>query len=67
MANTDGSESFNKDYIGQAKCVYEDTVGDMDYLFVEVIFLFYVVDEYLGNAKNNNMLNASSWSKRFHA
>jgi hypothetical protein len=67
MANTDGSESFSKDFIGTATCVYEDTIGDMDYLFVEVIVLFYVVNEYLGNEKHHNMHNAPSWTKRFHA
>ena len=28
-------ESFSKDCVGHAEVVYEDTVGDMDYLFVE--------------------------------
>lgn len=41
MANTDGTESFTKDMVGLAKLVYEDTVGDMDYLFVEVFIFFY--------------------------
>lgn len=35
MANPDGTESFDSDLLGEAKVVYEDTVGDMDYLFVE--------------------------------
>lgn len=35
LANTDGTESYTKDLIGHAKCVYEDTVGDMDYLFID--------------------------------
>ena len=36
MANDDGTEGFDPNCIGQAKVVYEDTVGDMDYLFIEV-------------------------------
>ena len=41
LANTDGTESFGKELIGHAKCVYEDTVGDMDYLFIDVSLYFY--------------------------
>ncbi len=36
MANPDGTESFSSDYLGSAKEVFEDTVGDMDYIFVKV-------------------------------
>ena len=37
MADEDGEggESFSKDFVGEAEVVYEDTVGDMDYLFIE--------------------------------
>merc|ERR1719183_295359 len=35
MANDDGTENFDPECIGEAKVVYEDTVGDMDYLFIE--------------------------------
>ena len=46
MATDDGSggESFEKSLVGHAGVVYEDTVGDMDYLFIEVsIWIFIVV------------------------
>ena len=36
MANPDGTESFAPELLGEAELVYEDTVGDMDYLFIEV-------------------------------
>ena len=62
MANTDGTESFTKDMVGLAKLVYEDTVGDMDYLFVEVFIFFYDLNV-LGNVIQNNMLITSSWTK----
>ena len=37
MADDDGEggESFSEDNVGNAGVVYEDTVGDMDYLFIE--------------------------------
>ena len=38
MANEEGEEEFSADSVGSAKLVYEDTVGDMDYLFIEVRF-----------------------------
>ncbi len=46
MATDDesGEESFEKSLVGNAGVVYEDTVGDMDYLFIEVsIWIFIVV------------------------
>jgi len=40
MANDDGEggEGFDESLVGHAGVVYEDTVGDMDYLFIEVFF-----------------------------
>jgi T-complex protein 1 subunit alpha len=35
LANDDGTESFDEENVGYAETVYEDTVGDMDYLFIE--------------------------------
>ncbi len=35
LANPDGTESFDSECLGSAKEVYEDTVGDMDYIFVK--------------------------------
>lgn len=35
MSNEDGSDSFDEENVGFAKVVYEDTVGDMDYLFIK--------------------------------
>lgn len=35
LANDDGTESFDEENVGHCECVYEDTVGDMDYLFIE--------------------------------
>jgi len=34
MANTDGTEGFSADNLGDALEAYEDTVGDMDYFFI---------------------------------
>jgi T-complex protein 1 subunit alpha len=38
MATDDeeGGESFEESLVGTAGVVYEDTVGDMDYMFIEV-------------------------------
>ena len=35
FANSDGTESFPEEYLGSAKCVYEENLGDVDYIFVE--------------------------------
>lgn len=35
FANTDGTESFGEELLGKAKCVYEENLGDNDYIFVE--------------------------------
>ncbi len=35
-----GGEAFDENLVGNAAVVYEDTIGDMDYLFIEVLFLF---------------------------
>ena len=37
LSNEDGTESFDKENVGNAKKVWENTVGDMDYIFIEVI------------------------------
>ena len=35
LANSDGTESFDSDNLGHAGCVYEENLGDVDYIFVE--------------------------------
>jgi len=35
MANSEGEESFEKEWLGEATEVYEDFVGDWDYCFIE--------------------------------
>lgn len=35
FANSDGTESFSPDNLGQAECVYEENLGDVDYIFVK--------------------------------
>lgn len=34
LANNDGTESFSEDLLGHADCVYEENLGDVDYVFV---------------------------------
>jgi hypothetical protein len=34
FANSDGTESFGEDLLGRAECVYEENLGDIDYIFV---------------------------------
>ncbi len=34
FANNDGTESFGEDLLGKAECVYEENLGDIDYIFV---------------------------------
>lgn len=63
MANDEGGESFDAEVVGSAKVVYEDTVGDTDYLFIEVI-LFVSFSKYVVNVKNYLLYCASSWAKR---
>lgn len=35
FANNDGTESFSEEYLGKAESVYEENLGDIDYIFVE--------------------------------
>lgn len=35
FANSDGTESFTEDLLGKAECVYEENLGDVDYIFVK--------------------------------
>lgn len=35
MSNEDGTESFSEEFVGGAEKVWENTVGDMDYIFIE--------------------------------
>jgi T-complex protein 1 subunit alpha len=35
LANSDGSESFPEEAIGLAECVYEENLGEDDYIFVK--------------------------------
>lgn len=35
LANNDGTESFSEDLLGHADCVYEENLGDVDYVFVQ--------------------------------
>lgn len=35
FANSEGGESFNESYLGSADCVYEENLGDVDYIFVK--------------------------------
>lgn len=35
LSNEDGTESYDKENVGSAKKVWENTVGDMDYIFIE--------------------------------
>lgn len=35
FANNDGTESFSEEYLGKAECVYEENLGDVDYIFVK--------------------------------
>ena len=34
LANNDGTESFSEDQLGYADSVYEENLGDIDYVFV---------------------------------
>lgn len=34
FANSDGSESFGEELLGWAESVYEENLGDIDYIFV---------------------------------
>lgn len=34
FANSDGTESFSEEFLGRAECVYEENLGDVDYIFV---------------------------------
>ena len=35
MANNEGNETFEESSVGKAECVYEENLGDMDYVFVK--------------------------------
>jgi len=35
LSNEDGTESFDGNCLGTAEKVWENTVGDMDYIFIE--------------------------------
>lgn len=35
LANNDGTESFPSENLGNAECVYEENLGDVDYIFVK--------------------------------
>ena len=35
LANNDGSESFEESSLGRAECVYEENLGDIDYIFIK--------------------------------
>ena len=35
FANSDGTESFGEELLGRAECVYEENLGDIDYIFVD--------------------------------
>lgn len=35
FANNDGTESFHESYLGKAEKVYEENLGDIDYVFIE--------------------------------
>ena len=35
LANNDGTESFDESNIGKAECVYEENLGDVDYIFLK--------------------------------
>jgi len=52
MANPDGTESFDSELLGEADVVYEDTVGDMDYLFIEVNIFKMSLLNFIGNEKS---------------
>jgi T-complex protein 1 subunit alpha len=34
FANSDGTETFGEELLGRAVCVYEENLGDIDYIFV---------------------------------
>ncbi len=34
FANSDGTETFGEELLGRAECVYEENLGDIDYIFV---------------------------------
>lgn len=34
FANSDGSESFSEESLGKADAVYEENLGDVDYIYV---------------------------------
>ena len=36
LANAEGEESFDKACLGEANEVYEETLGDWDYIFIDV-------------------------------
>lgn len=35
LANSEGTESFPKENLGSAELVYEENLGDVDYVFVK--------------------------------
>lgn len=35
FANSDGTESFGEELLGYADAVYEENLGDIDYIFVQ--------------------------------
>lgn len=34
FANNDGTESFSEEFLGKAEAVYEENLGDVDYIYV---------------------------------
>jgi len=36
LARTDGTEGFEKEYLGTAAAVYEDAIGDNDHIFIQI-------------------------------
>ena len=35
LANNDGTESFDESNLGKAECVYEENLGDVDYIYIK--------------------------------
>lgn len=42
MATPEGEESFDPACLGEAEEVYEETLGDWDYIFINVFHLFQI-------------------------
>lgn len=36
LARNDGTEGFDKEYLGEAESVYEDAIGDNDHVFIKI-------------------------------